>query len=141
MLVIKDQEYFDQVCRFAAMKGAQYSEWLWEQLWYLHTYADHLPGEEDRDVGAPPMLHAPRPYDEWCQKKMVVNLTRDSAPASFSFVIATVGGDYWFNGGLIYHGDQTGWIMRDGHVIGPDEHQPTFSVRIGQADSPWSIHT
>ena len=124
MLVIKDQEYFDQVCRFAAMKGAQYSEWLWQQLWYLHNYADHSEYFTDRIDGYYKSTHGvlagpPKSFEEMIPKKMLVNLTRDSAPASFSFVIATVGGDYWFNGGLIYHGDQTGWIMRDGHVIGP----------------------
>lgn len=139
MLIIKDQDYFDQVCRFAAMKGAQHSEWLWEQLWYLHTYADQVGsggGVSGNLVEGPP-----KDFKEMSPKKKVVNLTRDSAPASFNFVIATAKGDYWFNGGLIYHGDQTGWERRDGTIMGADEHQPTFSVRIGDHTSPWSIHT
>lgn len=139
MLVIKDQVYFNEVCAFAAMKGAQHSEWLWHQLWYLHCYADQI--SPDGDASGNRVAGPPKDFEEMSPKKMVVNLTRDSAPASFGFVIATVTGDYWFNGGLIYHGDQTGWVRRDGSVIEPGEHEPTFSVRIGQIDSPWSIHT
>lgn len=73
-------------------------------------------------------------------------LSYDSAPASFSFVLDTwskdTGWRYMMNGGLIYHGRQTGWTLRNGYVIKDGEEVPSFSVRFGDdSPNPWSVHT
>lgn len=122
MLVIKNQEHFDKVCAFAAKKSAEHSEWLWEQLNYLDTYAEHGKRGKTRCL-----------------------LGFDSAPASFGFSMEIQNHEgvyeHWFSGGLIYFGDQSGWIMRDGREIPPGYGVETFTVRIGEHKSPWSIHT
>lgn len=57
-------------------------------------------------------------------------LFADFAPLSFEFTMLQADGSYWFNGGLIYHGQgDTG--------VGA----PTHSVRLGDTHEDWSIHT
>lgn len=56
-------------------------------------------------------------------------LYKDFAPYSFEFVMMK-GDERWFNGGLIYFGrGDTGVGM------------PQLSVRIGDTDEGWSVHT
>jgi len=110
MLVINDQEYFNEVLYFAKTTGRQ--DQLQQKLDYLDTYAEH------GDKGATRCL-----------------LGKDFAPYSFGFImqkrVASEEYDYWFNGGLILHGD---------HDNGGDGGAPTFSVCLGQING-WSIHT
>ena len=153
MLIIREhvQEHFNKVCAFAALKGAHYSEMLWEQLWYLHTYGDTELG--GMDVECPRCSHR-FPYNTGPRGRMAGKtrcfLLPDFAPASFEFTIHMRKdlNDPWceefkfmFNGGLIYHGDQSGWINRDGSIIQPGERSETFSVNLVTPDNPWSVHT
>lgn len=137
MLNIKEPEYFNKVCAWAEKTGR--SEYLWKQLMYLHTFADGF------DHGETPPFTDPMDYKAWCKGTKRVDLYRDSAPASFYFVIFSkpepTSADLWFNGGLIYHGNQAGWERPDGSVIQPTEREETFSVRLGQSENPWSVHT
>lgn len=58
----------------------------------------------------------------------------DLAPLSFGFTMEKKSDDgwaYWFNGGLIFHGNH------DGHGNGS---APTFAVTI-EPTTGWSIHT
>jgi hypothetical protein len=133
-----DFAHFEAVCAFAASKGAQHSQWLWEALWQCHTYA------EQRDEA--PLW--PKEYYDLVEGRVRFMLMRDSSPASFYFVVSRLADDdvtyvRWFNGGLIYHGDQSGWTMRDGTVIPPGYGVETFSVRLtsGRNENPWSMHT
>jgi hypothetical protein len=118
MLIIRDQAYFDRVVRFACEKGL--AEALFEQLLLLHTYGD-------RDLNG-----------AWR-----VELSRDFAPASFSLVWRKrrPDGEYAFfvNGGLIFHGDQRGWVREDGTPLSAPV--PTFATRLSADENPWSIHT
>lgn len=113
MLEVKCTEYMQRVVAFAEKKGLK--KQLDERLDYLRTYADH----EEKGL---------------CR----VELTKDFAPASFNvnWYKKTKNGDYvhWFNGGLIYHGDQTGWDDKG-------VYRDPFSVRIGDDENPWDIHT
>ena len=62
-------------------------------------------------------------------------LFKDFAPLSFEFTMERLRPDgtweYWFHGGLIFHGDH------DGHGSGAS---PTLSVTVSPATG-WSIHT
>lgn len=120
MLKIANEEHFARVCDFAQRTGQ--SEQLWEQLLYLHQYADQP------DAGAGDLTG-------WCKGNMTVELRPDWAPASFNFsAVNNVTREFWFTGGLIYHGDQRGWDEKD-------EYVDPLSVRIGHNNSAWSIHT
>ena len=140
MLVVKDWDYFNKVCSWANQHGM--GEELWKELWYLHGYADREMGIEhacsrcghlnivgDRGVMA---------------GRTKCELHKDFAPASFSFAMfrQTDGfWDFWFSGGVIYYGDQRGWQLEDGKVIGQDACtvdplSVTLTEQIG-----WSIHT
>lgn len=57
-------------------------------------------------------------------------LYKDFSPLSFEIVMLDAKGGRWFNGGLIYHG------RGDDGVGGP-----SYSVRLGDLDEDWSIHT
>jgi hypothetical protein len=118
MLVIENQQYFDEVVTFAKKidlydKNKDNAA-LESRLNYLGTY-----GGKDGD-GA---------------DKTRVRLFRDFAPYSFSFVIeskdTTGTWSTWFNGGLIYHGPH------DGNGSGS---APTFAVTLSPTLG-WSIHT
>lgn len=147
MLIIREnvQEYFYKVCAFAAAKGPEHSFWLWEQLWYLHTWGDReLDTQQCHRCGE---TVGPRGKMAGISRCII---SADFAPASFGFDIQRRKDpndpwceDFWhaFTGGLIYHGDQSGWINRDGSIIQPGERSETFSVNLVQPDNPWSIHT
>ena len=113
MLEIKNKEYYDQVVAFAEKRGLK--KYLDERLDYLRTYADH----EEKGL---------------CR----VELTKDFAPASFGvdWYKQKEDGTYqhWLNGGLIFHGDQSGWDEK-GEYVDP------LSVRLVADENPWSIHT
>jgi hypothetical protein len=120
MLIIPErtEAYFRRVVEFACAKGL--AEALFERLHYLHTYADHeLTGRVETE------------------------LLPDFAPASFGFTMwwRTKTGDreYLQNGGLVYHGDQSGWRLRDRTPL--TAPQPTFAVLLCPSENPWSIHT
>ena len=106
MLVDKTNGKLDEVKEFAAKVGK--SEQLQKELDYLANYSDR----ETRCL-----------------------LFTDFAPQSFQFTMEVKNKDgeweYWFNGGLIFHG------AHDGHGSGA---APTFSVTLTPTDG-WSIHT
>jgi hypothetical protein len=113
MLEIKSQEYYDRVVKFAEAKG--WKKYLDQRLDYLRKYAD----QEEKGL---------------CR----VELYKDSSPASFAIRWYKRKEDgtyeYWFNGGLIFHGDQTGWDEK-GEYVDP------FAVRLVADNNPWGIHT
>lgn len=137
MLEVVDIEYMRKCVAFARAKDRLPA--LLEQLWRLHTFGERGPDRppECRDLI---LYDVPR----WIGHGLttVCRLTYDSAPASFGFSISK-NGQHWFSGGLIYHGDQSGWTMRDGRVIPPGYGVETFSVSFGvdHAATPWSMHT
>jgi hypothetical protein len=57
-------------------------------------------------------------------------LSKDFAPYSFGFCILDANSKPWFHGGLIFHGQGDSGVGA-----------PTLSVRIGELDESWSIHT
>lgn len=114
MLEVKCAEHYERVVKFAEAKGL--TKQLEERLAYLRKYADH----EEKGL---------------CR----VELHKDFAPASFSvswFMKNKQTGEYAFfcNGGLIYHGDQSGWDDK-GVYVDP------LNVVVGELDNPWGIHT
>ena len=114
MLEIKCDDYFKRVVAFAEKKGLK--KQLDERLDYLRKYADH----EEKGL---------------CK----VELTKDFAPASFGvkwFKKNVETGEYvfWINGGLIFHGDQSGWD-ESGVYVDP------LTILIGSHDNPWGLHT
>jgi len=134
-LCVVDQQYFDQVCRFAEQKGM--SENLWQKLWYLHRYHD----------AAGLTRPEPRSAVQMVLGQTRCRLLRDWAPASFAFEMelrrpegASLPATWqpWFNGGLIFHGDQTGWLDESGEVL--KSAVPTFSVTLNRTDG-WAVHT
>jgi len=108
VLKIIDLNYYNRVVAFADKTGQR--EALNARLDYLRTYAD--PDEKGL---------------------CVVELSPDFAPASF-YLLWQKNGKTWMNGGLIYHGDQTGW-KEGGSYVNP------LSVNLVSDDNPWSIHT
>jgi len=123
MLEVKCQEYFDRVVAFAEKKGLKKE--LEARLDYLRKYAD----PEEKGL---------------CK----VELFKDFAPASFrlnwrwrnkEWLGVTLGpgaeyGEVSMNGGLIYHGDQVGWDETN-------EYVNPLTVRLGEHDNPWDLHT
>ena len=103
MLLIHDEQYMARVKAFATKIGKL--DALMARLDYLDKYAGGT---------------------------CTAYLYKDLAPASFEFVIKK-NGETWFSGGLIYHGDQSGW--------GDGEGTPVFSVLIGENRGEWEIHT
>lgn len=119
MIIIENQEHFDQVVAFAKEKGLyddrkDTNNMLSNRLRYLETY-----GGKDEDG----------------TDRMRVRLAPDFAPFSFFFVIEkkTESGGWspLFNGGLIFHG------RHDGNGSGS---APTFAVTL-EPTTGWSIHT
>jgi len=105
---------------------------LWEQLWYLHTWGEQWDSEPAW----------PKSYDELVSQNKFCHLFDDFAPASFYFEIVNAAEARIMNGGLIYHGDQSGWRLGDGKVIGEDSpQQDPLSVCLTTPTNPWSIHT
>lgn len=140
MLVIQSFDHFTRVVTFAQSKGPQHEGWLWDRLWYLHTWADR--GE---------MTPTSRPdvpriavWDLWIaenwgplvQGKVTAKLMYDGAAASFYWIAVGANGETIMNGGLIYHGCQEGW-RPDGQYTDP------FSVELTRSagENPWSVHT
>ena len=113
MLTIHEdaKERWSEVKKFARMAGK--AKQLADNLRYLAHYAMHG------------------------SKKTRCTLFRDFAPLSFEFRLDTLKGEscktwrYWFNGGLIFHG------QHDGFGSGG---APTFSVCLTPQDG-WQIHT
>ena len=104
MIEFKDYRHFFDVVKFAASVGA--ANKLIERLDYLAEYHN---GENTVEI-----------YKDW-------------APHSFTFVMKKPDGAFWFNGGLIYSGpDQP-----------LDGSAPALTVGIGIDSSVhgWSIHT
>jgi len=108
MIEMIDERYFDRVRLFAEKTGKLKN--LVDNITYLDTYADNS-----------------------CKCVMGV----DFAPASFAFCMMKKDGGGiwvpWFNGGLIYHGDQTLWDENAGYV-------DPLSVTLTEKDG-WSVHT
>ena len=73
--------------------------------------------------------------DKKDQAKTKCQMFTDFAPLSFAFSMQTRKPDgtyeYWFNGGLIFHGQHDG---------GGNGGAPTFSVCLEPTDG-WSVHT
>ncbi len=77
--------------------------------------------------------------------RVKAELYRDFAPASFGVTFFRQDREgfwqHWFEAGLIYHGDQSGWVLPDGRVIGPGDGVDTLSVTLTRPDNPWSLHS
>lgn len=116
MLHIYDQKYFDSVLAFAEKIGKK--EQLQQKLDYLKNYACGQEGDEGYD-----------PTKTKCY------IGKDFAPYSFAFSVARKDKNgeyqYWFNGGLIFHGN---------HDSFGSGAAPSFSVTLNKEDG-WSIHT
>ena len=117
MLVIQNQQYFDEVVAFAKKNDlyeGEHNASLKNRLDYLAGY-----GGKNKD-GA---------------DKTRVLLFKDFAPYSFEFVIEAqdARGEWsrWFNGGLLFHGAHDG---------GGSGSAPTFAVTLTPTTA-WSIHT
>ena len=142
MLAIKNQEHFARVLAFAAKKGPQHMDWLTERLWQLHLFFDTA-HDNNREMPVDttwPAEGIPLSWRGRVVGGVRVELHYDGAAASF-YWLAYPNTDeqparLMMNGGLIYHGDQTGW-REDGQYTDP------FSVELtrGPNDNPWSIHT
>lgn len=82
-------------------------------LLFMHQYACYREDGPGFDLG-----------------KTRCELFKDWAPLSFAFRVFR-GADYWFNGGLIFHGS---------HDNGGDGGAPTLTVSLSPANG-WSVHT
>jgi hypothetical protein len=153
MLIIEGalvKEHFVTVLAFAHSKGEKHVRWFWEQMWKLHTFGNELKKELgltvllDRD-NLDGLTAVPPEWNYLVKNKQAMVLFKDSAPASFNFnYIDVESGRTRFNGGLVYHGDQSGWVMPNGQVIPPGHGVETFSVNIepmNEYTNPWSMHT
>jgi hypothetical protein len=143
MLIVKSSDHFRRVCAFAKAKGPLYEAWLWDRLWYLHTFADRGDKTPDSREGygfsncTCDDCLLPPAWPDLVNRKVGVELMYDGAAASFYWIAKRLpGGETMMNGGLIYHGDQTGW-REDGQYTDP------FSVELcrNPGDNVWSIHT
>lgn len=115
--------YMESVRAFAKERGIEAK--LQERLDYLDTYACRFDdGEGNEGVD---------------RERTKCVLYKDFAPYSFEFVMLKVkdsGGTrllepwMWFNGGLIYHGQGSSGA-----------EFPELSVRLGDTDEDWGIHT
>jgi len=111
MLHISDHDYMKEVSNFAEKRGIKHL--LQKRLDYLDTYAEH--GERG---------------------KTKCFLYRDFAPYSFQFKMKIKDKDRdnnykdWFFGGLVYFGKGDSGFG-----------SPQYTVRIGELDEGWSIHT
>ncbi len=117
----KCEEYFKKVQEFA--KKVDKEDNLKEKLDWLATYACHIePGDSEAVISMK-------------KRKTKCVLFSDFAPASFEFAMyrqkPTGEYEFWFNGGLIYHGPHDGWGSGAG---------PTFSVTLTPTNG-WSVHT
>ena len=113
MLVTTEiEKYLEEVRAFADKVGKR--ENLEDKLKYLGNYA----------------CNGDRPQD---YTRCI--LSKDYAPYSFYFVMQVKEKDgsykFWFNGGLIFHGQHDG---------GGNGGAPTFSVCLTPTDG-WAIHT
>lgn len=113
MLEIKCDDYFKKVAEFAEKKGLK--DKFEKQVNYLRTYGDK---------------------DQTGRFKVILN--KDFAPASFSvsWFMKNAQGEYEFfcNGGMIYHGDQSGWD-ESGQYVDP------LNVQLVATENPWVIST
>ena len=114
-MAIKDMTdgYLDEVKASPQAQAIEGSASLQKMLDYLASYADHDENGRTRCV-----------------------LYRDFAPLSFAFTMEVRKSpedeyEYWFNGGLIFHGP---------HDNGGDGGFPTLSVNLNPTDG-WSVHT
>lgn len=123
MIVIRDHGHYDRVVAFAIATNQM--PMLQKVLDYLDTYGSTWNHDNDGE-------RTTRRTDG-----SRATLFPDYAPASFSFLIEKQREDgTWymmFNGGLIYHGDPSGWGVSESH--------PTFSVRLVGDDNPWAVHS
>ena len=119
MLVINNKEHMAEVKAFAEKIGM--IKQLQDRLNYLDGYACRV----DDGVNTATI--------DYGRTKCL--LFTDFAPYSFAFTMqrSNANGDYeyWFNGGLIFHGP---------HDNGGDGGAPTFSVNLSP-EHGWSIHT
>jgi len=114
-----DREYLESVQQAAAEMGK--GDQLLGRLTYLAQYACWKQTDDGDQVPG-----------DFNTTRCV--LCKDWAPLSFSFVMhqKTEGGyRFWFNGGLIFHGQHDGF---------GDGSAPTYSVDLSSTDG-WSIHT
>ena len=70
-----------------------------------------------------------RREQDYDRGKMEYSIYTDFAPRSFEFA-ATIDGQFWMNGGIIYHGQHGEFTSG----------APTFSTVIGKAKG-WEVHT
>lgn len=111
------REYFHKIYRSVAKQRPDLLPKLKQRLQYLRTYAN-----------------GPGCTYEGGHTRCV--LYPDFAPLSFAFVMqkrqsAHTPWEYWFNGGLIYHGNPV-------PICGAE---PNFTVRIGGENDDWGVHT
>jgi hypothetical protein len=136
MLKINNLEHFKRVCDFAEKKGQKHFDDLWSGLWQLHTLGRDLKDDSVRDM--PPVIFGQNDIpEEWFSRVKgitITELSKDFAPASFSFYSMR------FSGGFIYRGDQSGWVMPNGLPIPEGYGVETFSVSFGDTRL-WTINT
>lgn len=135
MLDVVNAAHLATVARFAEAKGETHARDLWEHLWRLHRMFDATEGElASGALWEPGQLAMPACWAPFARGEVTMRLTPDWAPASFYFA-----GSNGLQGGLIYHGDQAGWPLRDGSVIPAGHAVDPLSVTLTPA--LWSIHT
>jgi hypothetical protein len=120
MLVIRDQDYFNQVAAFAKDNN----------LYEFDSTRPHV-----RALG-PALKQLERFIRKDNRGELLVRvvLYRDFAPRSFGFFVERKADDGWHKvlvGGLIYHGEHDGGRSGNG---------PTFAVTMAPTIG-WSIHT
>jgi hypothetical protein len=121
MLIIENQEHFDEVVTFANKSGKYEPSAGEGSNSYLKRRLDYLESYGGKDAVG--------------ESRMRVRLFKDFAPYSFGFVIEERGADgqyqHMLTGGLLFHGSV------DGYGSGA---APTFSVTLTPVDG-WQIHT
>jgi len=142
MLKITNDEHFAKVAAFAESKGETTWRHFWRNVFRAYRYADY-----DQDVCEHEALSFVQPGqrtvpEEWSRYVLgnkIFTLYSDSAPASFGFSAQTVFGG--IGGAIVYHGDQSGWVLPNGETIPEGYGVNTYSVRIDSSPDPWSWHT
>jgi hypothetical protein len=140
MLVIRNKEHFSRVYAFAAKTNQL--QHLFQILNYLNWFADPRVTEKPVEY-----LSGPLDIDDLQERfasrakhECETVLERDFAPASFiatCFKQEAPGAPFdrrYYTIGVIYHGDQTGWSDKD-------VYEDPLTIRIGDDDNPWGLHS
>jgi hypothetical protein len=138
MIEVSNPEYLAKVAAFAESKGL--ADDLWRNLYRVHTFFDHTDYAGEPALWSPGQTAVPDAWRSYVNGRVTANVSPDFAPASFYILWRNPNGSTAMNGGLIYHGDQSGWTLPDGRVIPPGHGVETYSVTLAPV-SGWSIHT